>query len=139
MKNAATQCEIEEYMVLRRLNLELQGFPESYVTSPSEMAMNVGTDTAIAPQHINNNDSPHRSHLTTPRVSQPSPHQITHSPHQMNPTLSPHRGHMRNHDMPGTMNPDRPLPPVSATISTSTGMGMDSGGSTNSRQEKLKF
>ena len=31
MKNAAVQVEIDELMVIRRLNLEIQGFPESYV------------------------------------------------------------------------------------------------------------
>ena len=35
MKNAATQVEIDEYMILRRLNLEIQGYPESYASEPN--------------------------------------------------------------------------------------------------------
>jgi len=34
MKNAAIQVEMDELMVLRRLNLEIQGFPESYSAGP---------------------------------------------------------------------------------------------------------
>jgi len=39
MKNASTQVEMDEFLVLRRLNLEIQGFPESYVSGdPDELA-----------------------------------------------------------------------------------------------------
>jgi hypothetical protein len=38
MKNASTQVEMDEFLVLRRLNLEIQGFPESYVSEPGAMA-----------------------------------------------------------------------------------------------------
>mmetsp|Transcript_4311 Transcript_4311/g.6725 ORF Transcript_4311/g.6725 Transcript_4311/m.6725 type:complete len:393 (-) Transcript_4311:212-1390(-) len=34
MRNAAIQVEMDEFMTLRRLNIEIQGFPESYATSP---------------------------------------------------------------------------------------------------------
>ena len=37
-KNASTQVEMDEFLVLRRLNLEIQGFPESYVSEPDAMA-----------------------------------------------------------------------------------------------------
>ena len=33
-RNAAVQGERDEFMTLRRLNLEIQGFPESYVSEP---------------------------------------------------------------------------------------------------------
>mmetsp|Transcript_12926 Transcript_12926/g.30081 ORF Transcript_12926/g.30081 Transcript_12926/m.30081 type:complete len:416 (+) Transcript_12926:234-1481(+) len=34
MRNAAVQVEMDEFMTLRRLNIEIQGFPESYASSP---------------------------------------------------------------------------------------------------------
>ena len=34
MRNASTQVEMDEFLVLRRLNLEIQGFPESYTSEP---------------------------------------------------------------------------------------------------------
>ena len=37
-KNASTQVEMDEFLVLRRLNLEIQGFPESYVSEPDALA-----------------------------------------------------------------------------------------------------
>ncbi len=37
MKNAAVQVEMDELMVIRRLNLEIQGFPESYLAGPLEL------------------------------------------------------------------------------------------------------
>lgn len=60
MKNAATQVEIDEYMILRRLNLEIQGFPESYTSEPSNM---VGSESRY--------QSPSR--LTPPRDLGPPP------------------------------------------------------------------
>lgn len=34
MKNAACQVEMDEFLVLRRLNLEIQGYPETYTSEP---------------------------------------------------------------------------------------------------------
>jgi len=34
MRNAAVQVEMDEFMTLRRLNIEIQGFPESYANAP---------------------------------------------------------------------------------------------------------
>lgn len=36
-RNAAVQVEIDEFMTLRRLNIKIQGFPESYVSEPYSM------------------------------------------------------------------------------------------------------
>ena len=33
-RSASTQVEMDEFLVLRRLNLEIQGFPESYASAP---------------------------------------------------------------------------------------------------------
>ena len=41
-KSASTQVEMDEFLVLRRLNLEIQGFPESYTTEP--IMVDVGTE-----------------------------------------------------------------------------------------------
>lgn len=34
MRNASTQVEMDEFLVLRRLNIEIQGYPESYLADP---------------------------------------------------------------------------------------------------------
>ena len=44
MKNASTQVEMDEFLVLRRLNLEIQGFPESYISDPDELADMCGAE-----------------------------------------------------------------------------------------------
>jgi hypothetical protein len=35
-RNAAVQVEMDEFMTIRRLNLKIQGLPESYVSEPYE-------------------------------------------------------------------------------------------------------
>jgi len=47
-RNATTQVEMDEFLVLRRLNLEIQGFPESYTSDP---ANNVGAESHIRGNH----------------------------------------------------------------------------------------
>ena len=42
MRGAAIQVEMDEFMTLRRLNLKIQGFPESYATEPYMDDMVVG-------------------------------------------------------------------------------------------------
>ena len=42
MKSAAIQVEMDEFMTLRRLNIRIQGFPESYATDPTMADMVVG-------------------------------------------------------------------------------------------------
>ena len=49
MRNAATQVEMDELLVVRRLNIEIQGFPESYTAAPMD---NVGAE-ARSPQNVN--------------------------------------------------------------------------------------
>ena len=46
MRNAATQVEMDEFLVVRRLNLEIQGFPESYTAAPMG---DVGTEVHPPP------------------------------------------------------------------------------------------
>mmetsp|Transcript_7296 Transcript_7296/g.17789 ORF Transcript_7296/g.17789 Transcript_7296/m.17789 type:complete len:422 (+) Transcript_7296:124-1389(+) len=42
MRSAAIQVEMDEFMTLRRLNLKIQGFPESYASEPQGEDMVVG-------------------------------------------------------------------------------------------------
>jgi len=42
MRSAAIQVEMDEFMTLRRLNLKIQGFPESYASEPYGEDMVVG-------------------------------------------------------------------------------------------------
>ena len=44
MRNAAVQVEMDEFMTLRRLNIRIQGFPESYATEPFMGASMVGAE-----------------------------------------------------------------------------------------------
>jgi len=43
-RNAAVQVEMDEFMTLRRLNIRIQGFPESYATEPFMGASMVGAE-----------------------------------------------------------------------------------------------
>jgi len=42
MRSAAIQVEMDEFMTMRRLNLRIQGFPESYSCEPYDDSMVVG-------------------------------------------------------------------------------------------------
>lgn len=55
MRNASTQVEMDEFLVLRRLNIEIQGFPESYSAEPLD---NVGAES-FHPSSVSS--SPHSS------------------------------------------------------------------------------
>lgn len=70
MKNASTQVEMDEFLVLRRLNLEIQGFPESYTTEP--VMVDVGTEVhhPSAPPH------PHSVPPVVQQTPQPPPPSI---------------------------------------------------------------
>lgn len=48
LRNAATQVEMDEFLVVRRLNLEIQGFPESYTVEPIG---DVGTEIHSSASH----------------------------------------------------------------------------------------
>ena len=49
MKCVSTQVEMDEFMTLRRLNLEIQGFPESYAAEPIDM---VGAEVHHHPPQV---------------------------------------------------------------------------------------
>jgi len=61
MKCVSTQVEMDEFMTLRRLNIEIQGFPESYAAEPSD---NCGTEVHPPPP-------PTHHAAMTPSSSQP--------------------------------------------------------------------
>ena len=44
MKSISTQVEMDEHMILRRLNMEIQGYPESYITDVNDMV--IGADSS---------------------------------------------------------------------------------------------
>jgi len=46
MRNAAIQVEMDEFMTLRRLNIEIQGFSESYATAP-----HIGENMVVGEPH----------------------------------------------------------------------------------------
>ena len=64
MKCVSTQVEMDEFMTLRRLNIEIQGFPESYAAEPSD---NCGTEVHPPPP-------PQQQHQQMTPSSQQQPH-----------------------------------------------------------------
>ncbi|VEU37527.1 unnamed protein product [Pseudo-nitzschia multistriata] len=68
MRSAAIQVEMDEFMTLRRLNLRIQGFPESYASEPFGEDMVVGEPHQ--PQSAMNAISPLPQHMS----SQPQQH-----------------------------------------------------------------
>lgn len=49
VRNASCQVEMDEFMVLRRLNIEIQGFPESYCSEPYLTEDRVGAERFESP------------------------------------------------------------------------------------------
>jgi len=68
MRSAAIQVEMDEFMTLRRLNLKIQGYPESYASEPYGEDMVVG--------------EPHQPHSSMSALSPLPPTQQTSSQHQ---------------------------------------------------------
>jgi len=66
MKCVSTQVEMDEFMTLRRLNIEIQGFPESYAAEPSD---NCGTEVHPPPQPHHAAMTPSSQHGPTPAVN----------------------------------------------------------------------
>jgi len=66
-RNASTQVEMDEFLVLRRLNLEIQGFPETYTSEP---VGNVGTE--VHPRRDNSVSSPNGIPIASSMNSQMS-------------------------------------------------------------------
>lgn len=73
-RHAAVQVEMDEFMTLRRLNIRIQGFPESYASEPYMMAEDM---VAGEPQHVTN-DSIMASLPSGPPLA---PESITAIPH----------------------------------------------------------
>lgn len=61
LKNASTQVELDEFLVMRRLNLEIQGYPESYATVPD----NVGAEVAPSSPDKSIDASPSQTQMSS--------------------------------------------------------------------------
>lgn len=82
MRSAAVQVEMDEFMTLRRLNLKIQGFPESYATEPymdDDMVVGEPHPPALATQTTRAPPPP--PHLT------PDGNSITQSPIRSSPVV----------------------------------------------------
>ena len=103
MKCVSTQVEMDEFMTLRRLNIEIQGFPESYAAEPSD---NCGTEVHPPPP-------PHHAAAMTPSSQ--------HGPPSAGPPGSITKAGM----MPTSLlnGPAGLPPPVNPTIAMSTLQG----------------
>ncbi len=87
MKNASTQVEMDEFLILRRLNLEIQGFPESYTSEEPQMFPdNVGAEShplppsssglvaGTSPKNSSHHHNPPHHHPHHHLHHQPPPH-----------------------------------------------------------------
>ena len=87
MRNAALQVEMDEFMTLRRLNIEIQGFPESYATAPT-MADNmvVGEPHPLAlapmsqPEMMSTGVGPDQPGKDDDTMGEPQPEEMRSSP-----------------------------------------------------------
>jgi hypothetical protein len=87
MRNAALQVEMDEFMTLRRLNIEIQGFPESYATAPT-MADNmvVGEPHPLAlapisqPEMMSTGVGPDQPGEDDDTMGEPQPEEMRSSP-----------------------------------------------------------
>ena len=82
MKSAAVQVEMDEFMTLRRLNIRIQGYPESYAADPTLANMVVGEPR---PSPMSMGPGMSRSMMTgdVPIMSGPDPARS--SPHHPTP------------------------------------------------------
>lgn len=79
MKSAAVQVEMDEFMTLRRLNIRIQGYPESYATDPT-MADAVVGECRPSPMSLSSN-MPRSSMMPADVPMMGSPEAARSSPH----------------------------------------------------------
>ena len=70
MRSAAIQVEMDEFMTLRRLNLKIQGFPESYATEPY-MDDDMVVGEPAPPRGVNSSIQAGHGMLSVPDARQP--------------------------------------------------------------------
>lgn len=63
MKSISTQVEMDEFMTLRRLNIEIQGYPESYAAEPLDKVGSEVGDPPPPPQEPLSNEGSARPPL----------------------------------------------------------------------------
>ena len=149
LKNASTQVEMDEFLVVRRLNLEIQGYPETYcnqlhnnvgaesVPHPYAPMNRTASSTAGPPLHGNlpphmmqgmrNGSSMIGGGRASPTVNNGSPRSVHSAPYgnvplQQQSSSSPPSSSSSMH--PGTKKSTR----VPMTTQTTTGTGMEGGG-----------
>lgn len=74
MKSAAIQVEMDEFMTLRRLNIRIQGFPESYASDPTMADMIVVGEPRPMPRPGMMTQTPDASMMGGPEAPRSSPH-----------------------------------------------------------------
>jgi len=110
MRSAAIQVEMDEFMTLRRLNLKIQGYPESYASEPHGEDMVVG--------------EPHQPHSSMSAVSPLPPTQQTPSRQQQQQQQQQHHGDL-NMSLAHNNGASPALPPPSAHDPVAGAMGDD--------------
>ena len=86
MRSAAIQVEMDEFMTLRRLNLKIQGFPESYAAEPyMEEDMVVGEPRPPHALSSATTPGPRGELMTVPDSSGPPPMGVLGSPIRSSP------------------------------------------------------
>lgn len=108
-RHAAVQVEMDEFMTLRRLNIRIQGFPESYATEPYMMVEDI---VGGEPRHV-----------TDESVIPPGPPPDVHV--NASPTTIPHDGRV-DETMEDAM-PREPAPSHNGSRPSSTSRDMGVG------------
>mmetsp|Transcript_15515 Transcript_15515/g.29267 ORF Transcript_15515/g.29267 Transcript_15515/m.29267 type:complete len:456 (+) Transcript_15515:148-1515(+) len=98
MRNIATQVEMDEFLVVRRLNLEIQGLPESYTAAPMG---DVGAE--VHPPHAGM-ASQQSQHLQQQQQQQQQQQSMQFSSSSMVPSPTSHQGGMHPQSLGGNVN-----------------------------------
>ncbi|KAL3804924.1 hypothetical protein HJC23_006696 [Cyclotella cryptica] len=106
LKCVSTQVEMDEFMTLRRLNIEIQGFPESYAAEPIDM---VGAEVHPHPPQVLVSGMGSNAPSYPPA---PASHPAGHGPitEQSHPTGVPSLASMNSHPRPSHYPPPQGPP-----------------------------
>lgn len=73
MKSMSTQVEMDEHMILRRLNMEIQGYPESYMSDINDMVVGAESSNMPYPQQQQQDWKYHADMSPVPAFQGPPP------------------------------------------------------------------
>lgn len=126
LKNASTQVEMDEFLVVRRLNLEIQGYPETYC---NQLQCNVGAEphpyaTPMGGRSTSTGPSPQHGHgppHVMPGLTNGGPSPTNNKTQGSSPRS------VHSSPYPNTNQNGMPMSTATTTMGTSMGTSMDGG------------